>query len=89
MLLRPTLIADALALLQLRLNVHQLLDSVGFFLKIAVENNGLALGIFFQGGRHEFFVKLVTEAVCPDKLLSSGWQVAEPPTAFLDRDRCV
>ena len=85
-LLRPTLIADALALLQFCLNVHQLLDSVGFFLKIAVEDNGLALGIFFQGGKHEFFLKLVTEAVRPDKLLSSGWQVAEPPTAFLDRD---
>ena len=44
----------------------------------AVEDNGLALGIFFQGGKHEFFLKLVTEAVRPDKLLSSGWQVAEP-----------
>ena len=62
-LLRPTLVADALALLQLRLNVHQFLDSVGFFLKIVVEDNGLALGIFFQGGKHEFFLKLVTEAV--------------------------
>ena len=78
---RPTLVADAIALFQLRLNIHQFPDAVGLKL-----NRALALSVFLQGGKHESFLKLVTDAVRPDELCPSGRQIAEPTTAFLDRD---
>ena len=78
---RPTLVADALALFQLRLNIHQFPDAVRLKL-----NRALALSVFLQGGKHESFLKLVTDDVRPDKLCSASRQIAEPPAAFLDSD---
>ena len=79
MLLCPTLIADALTLLQLCLNIHQFPDAVRLKL-----NRALALSVFLQGGKHESFLKLVTEMFRPDELRSASGQIAELPTAFLD-----
>jgi len=78
---RPTLVADAHALLQLRLNVHQFPDAVRLGL-----DSALALSIFFQGGKHKFFLELVANAARPDKLRSASRQIAELSTAFLDSD---
>jgi len=80
-LLRPTLVANTLALLQLYLNIDQLPDAVRLKL-----NRALALSVFLQGGKHKSFLKLVTELFCPDELCSASRQIAEPTTAFLDRD---
>ena len=79
MLLCPALIADALALFQLCLNIDQFPDAVrrGF-------DSALTLSIFLQGGKHKFFLKLVTEMFRPDELRSARGQIAELPAAFLD-----
>ena len=81
MFFRPTLVADALALLQLRLNIDQFPDAVRLGL-----DSALAFGIGFQSGKHKFFLELVTKMFRSDKLRSAGRQIAEPPTAFLDGD---
>ena len=76
---RPTLVADALTLLQLRLNIDQFPDAVRLGL-----DSALAFGIGFQSGKHKFFLELVTDAARPDELCPSSRQIAEPSTAFLD-----
>jgi len=66
-LFRPTLIACALTLGQLCLNVDQLSNLVGFQC-----NRALALGVCLQCGKHCFLVELVTEMFRSDELRSAG-----------------
>ena len=77
----PTLIADALALGHPRLDVDQFPDGILLELRL-----GLAFGVCLQRGKHCRLIELVTDAVRPDELCPSGRQIAEPTTAFLDRD---
>ena len=76
---RPTLVADALTLLQLRLNIDQFPDAVRLGL-----DSALAFGIGFQSGKHKFFLELVTEMFRSDELRSASGQNAKLSTAFLD-----
>jgi hypothetical protein len=78
-LLRPTLVADALALGHPRLDVDQFPD--GILLEL---NLGFAFGICLQRGKHCRLIELVTEMFRPDKLGSASRQIAELPTAFLN-----
>jgi len=77
----PTLIADALALGHLRLDVDQLPDGILLELRL-----GFAFGVCLQRGKHCCLIELVTEMFRSDKLRSASGQIAQTPTAFLDGD---
>ena len=75
----PTLIADALSLGHLRLDVDQFPDGILLELRL-----GLAFGVCLQRGKHCRLIELVTEMFRSDKLRSAGRQITESSTAFLD-----
>jgi len=77
----PTLIANAFALGHPRLDVDQFPDGILLELRL-----GLALGVCLQRGKHCRLIELVTEMFRSDKLRSASGQIAQTPTAFLDRD---
>ena len=77
----PTLIADALALGQPRLDVDQFPD--GILLELHL---GFAFGVCLQRGKHCRLIELVPEMFRADELCSARGQIAELSTAFLDRD---
>ena len=82
-LLCPTLVADALALLQLCLNVHQFLNSIRLVCCDGLDGRDKP-DVLSECGEYLLFLKLVTDTVRPDELRSSGRQIAEPSTAFFD-----
>ena len=79
MLLRPTLVADALALGHPRLDVDQFPDGILLELRL-----GFALSVCLQRGKHCRLIEFVTEMFRPDELRSARGQIAELSTAFLD-----
>jgi len=83
--LRPTLVADALALLQLCLNVHQFLNLIGLVCCDRLDGRSKP-DVLSECGKHLLFLKLVTEMFRSDKLRSASGQIAKLSTAFLDGD---
>ena len=81
MLLRPTLVANALALLQLRLNVHQFLNPVGLVCCDRLDGRGKP-DVLSECGEHLLFLKLLAQLPGGDEFYPIGRAVAQSPSAL-------
>ena len=84
-LFRPTLIADALARSNIRLNVNQFPDLIRLLFAGGLDD-GSKLDVLGEGGQHLLFFQLLAQFLGGDEFCPAGRAVAQPPSALLHGD---
>ena len=84
-LFRPTLIADALARSNVRLNVNQFPDLIRLLLAAGLDDGG-KLDVLGEGGQHLLLFQLLAQFLGGDELCPAGRAVAQPPSALFHGD---
>ena len=84
-LFRPTLIADALARSNVRLNVNQFPDLIRLLLATGLDDGG-KLDVLGEGGQYLLLFQLLAQFLGGDELCPAGRAVAQPASALLHGD---